>query len=402
MNPQNTPGSPPGALDAEAARVAYLIAGFLRGTLTPAEHSELDRWVEASDRHMRLFEELTDEKATPSTLQWADSLHGSSPFPTRNRIGTQRSKRIYRFAPAAVAAGLLLAATTLWWLLRSAAPSPTESTVALSAPPAAGSAWAILTLGDGTAVALPPYDTALVLRDGSRVTTTGEGVVYAAGGRLAPPATRHRLQIPRGRTYRLQLGDGSRVWLNSGSSLTYPATFTGPQRSVVLSGEGYFEVAPDRAHPFLVESQGLTLRVLGTAFNVEAYTREVTTTLVEGRLQVEGGAKAAQLTPGEQLRCPPGHNWQTTRGADVAAALDWQSGLFLFRDTPLREVLTELGRWYDQEVTLKGSRSVHLTATIPRHLPLTRVLSILEGTGTVRFHLQGRTLQAEALPETAP
>lgn len=383
-------------LDAEAARIAWLIAGFLRGTLTPKEHRELDDWVGLSDEHMRLFEELTDETASSGTLSPAEGRPSPAPLLPENG-----GRRLVRRAalPLAAAAVLLLVLFTVWWLPRPFQPKAPQAEEGVPPP----GTMALLTAGSGQAIALlAGRDTSLTLKGGSRLQSGPEGISYPAGGTQPLSTTLHTLRTLPGRTCRLRLSDGTAVWLNAGSRLTYPAAFGAGRREVTLRGEAYFEVRHDPARPFSVRSGGLLLQVLGTSFNVEAYTQEVSTTLVEGRVQVSRAADTTILAAGEQLRAAAQGPFRKTARADVAAALGWQSGLFVFRDASLETVLAQLARWYDVVPSLSDTVPFHFTATIPRDLPLERVLAILELTGKVRFSLDGSTLRAEGVPAPGP
>lgn len=391
MDPQELPGREKKELDSAAARIACLIAGFLRGTLTPPEHEELDRWVEASDRNMLLFEELTAQADTYPPLRETDGL-----LPCRK---VRRHRAILRYALPAAAVVLL--AVGGWWLFRIARPATTP--FAAAGGPLQDSSLPgqpLLILGDGTAIAVPLHRDTSLRVEGGRLQVGSAGLVYRKREAPSAPAARHTLRTPRQQTLRVALEDGTRVWLNGGTRLSYPSQFGVGTREVALEGEAWFEVAPDPARPFLVRTRGLSLRVLGTAFNVEAYSKTVATTLIEGRLQVQGAGDSAVLTAGEQLRAAAGGRWHKLREADVASALDWQSGVFVFRGASLETILHQLARWYGVEVIRKDSCTHHFSATLPRHLPLERVLAILELTGRVRFRLKGQTLIVEDPPAT--
>lgn len=374
-------------LDQQAARIAYLIAGFLRGTLTVPEHQELDDWVGENDRNMELFEDLTDEAQRSATLQWADSLQGYERSP---RIGKLKRTlpRLRRYWPAA-AACLLLAAAAWWWVYRPAPPTREPLAAVL-----ASGRGAILTTPDGRS--FPLYgDTTVYPAEGGQLYVREQTLRYVPPAGTAGPALRHSLRTLPGSTFAVVLADSTRVWLNAASRLEYPAAFPLQVRTVTLHGEAYFEVTPDPARPFRVRTGDVELQVLGTAFNVKGYTNEVTTTLVEGRLQVSGAGQQAVLLPGEQLHCPKEAPFQKRPRADVAAVLAWQQGLFVFRDAPLSEVVAELSRWYSAELAVRGNAALPVTAAIPRDLPLQRVCSILEHTGRIRIYGEGPSLIVE-------
>lgn len=393
MNTHLTPEDDLSALDAEAYRVAYLIAGYLQHTLTPAEHEELDRWVEASDRNMQLFEELTEEDKIPQTLHWARTLgKGSQPAISALR---KRPKRMgHRYWPLAAAACLLLVAGGLWWHLRMSAEKAASPSPVSIVKSSSSSHRAVLALESGATVALSATDTSITLPGGSLLHAGPQGLCYPTGKGTASLSSTHALRTPRGATYTVLLPDSTRVWLNAASTLRYPSQFTEGTREVTLSGEAYFEVRRDLKQPFIVRTAGQVLQVLGTTFNVEAYTPQATTTLVEGRVKISGSGGSTELEAGEQLAADSTGHFQKTAHADVAAALGWQSDQFVFRDASLTTILAQFARWYDIEVAIRDPVPDQFTATIPRSLPLERALAVLELTGKVRFHRDGKALWA--------
>lgn len=159
---------------------------------------------------------------------------------------------------------------------------------------------------------------------------------------------------PKGGQYQLVLSDGTKVWLNAASSLKYPVTFTGTKREIELSGEAYFEVAHDRHKPFRVISNGQTVEVLGTHFNVNAYPDEklTRTTLLEGSVKVLAGETSSQIKPGEQVQLKDGN--LAVSQADIEEAIAWKKGFFYFKDDDIQTVMRQLSRWYDVSVKYEG------------------------------------------------
>ncbi len=159
---------------------------------------------------------------------------------------------------------------------------------------------------------------------------------------------------PKGGQYQLVLSDGTKVWLNAASSLKYPVTFTGTKREIELSGEAYFEVAHDRHKPFRVISNGQTVEVLGTHFNVNAYPDEklTRTTLLEGSVKVLAGETSSQIKPGEQVQLKDGN--LAVSQADIEEAIAWKKGFFYFKDDNIQTVMRQLSRWYDVSVKYEG------------------------------------------------
>lgn len=369
-----------------AHRVAYLIAGYIRKTLTPAEHRELDEWVGASERHIELFEELTDEARLQQTLQWYGSLDTEASL---QRLKSRLPQRRPRLWSLAIAASLLAAmALGSYLFLRTTHPD-TPAVATRPQQPAVPKGAVLLTTGDGQALTinktangkLDAISEATVIQEKGALT-------YEASAALTP--VYHTLATGAGSQYRLVLPDGSQVWLNAGSSLRFPTAFAGSERRVELRGEAYFEVAKDATKPFRVQSGGTTVEVLGTHFNMKGYSDDegVTTTLLEGSVRVSNPSIAQVLRPGQQAR--------TTEAtielslADGAAATGWTKGQFVFHNTPVAAVLQELERWYGTPIENKEGGTKHLTATFSRSLPLNKVLRLLEATGDVELRAAKR------------
>jgi ferric-dicitrate binding protein FerR (iron transport regulator) len=203
------------------------------------------------------------------------------------------------------------------------------------------------------------------------------------------------LTTPRGGQYEVVLPDGTRVWLNSNTSLTYPIIFQGKERHVELTGEAYFEVAKNAAAPFFVKTQSQTVEVLGTHFNINSYADEksVKTTLLEGRVKITGNGnrKTVSLKPGQQSI----NNLAIIyiiNDADIEEAVAWKNGKFLFRNTDLQTVMRQLSRWYDVDVEYKGTVATkHYRGRISRNVTVSQVFEILKTSG-VNFIINGRTI----------
>lgn len=210
------------------------------------------------------------------------------------------------------------------------------------------------------------------------------------------PSEQLRLMTPRGGQYRLTLIDGTRVWLNSASSLVYPVAFTGKERRVELIGEAYFEVAHNAEQPFVVTTATQKVIVLGTSFNINAYRDEnkVVTTLLTGRVQINDPAdrKLQQLGPDEQAVFDHGVVYIAQVDAHLYTA--WKDGEFRFKATPLHEVLRQIERWYDLKVDYSGIPSdIKIHASINRNKKLSSVLHALEKITDLKFNIQGREVK---------
>lgn len=211
----------------------------------------------------------------------------------------------------------------------------------------------------------------------------------------------HTLYVPKGGEYSLQLPDGSRVWLNSETTLRFPVRFSEKQREVFLCGEAYFSVAKDDTAPFRVKVTGGNVTVLGTCFNVSAYEDDGMwqTTLVEGSVSVEDGGEKVLLVPAHQYSV----DWRTgeriLRKVDPEVYTSWIDGKFYFSAYAFEEIVKKLERWYDFTMTYEDEeiRQMHFSGTINKHRPLNEVLRFLEKTTDIHFDISGKQIMVRKM-----
>ncbi|MEO5891668.1 MAG: FecR domain-containing protein [Ferruginibacter sp.] len=213
------------------------------------------------------------------------------------------------------------------------------------------------------------------------------------------------LRNPRGsNAISITLSDGTKVWLNAASSLTYPTIFAGPQRKVIINGEAYFEVAHNEVKPFLVSKGAMQITVLGTHFNVNAYDDEknIKTTLLEGSVKVSTGATNKIIKPGQQaivsdeavVDAATNHNNNAAGIIITQPSIDevmaWKNGIFKFQGASIQTLMRQIEKWYDVQIVYEGTISKHFIATIPRTVSAANVFKILEATGDVQFKIEGK------------
>lgn len=273
-----------------------------------------------------------------------------------------------------------------------------------------GSSKAVLVLNGGECIRLEGANIGLLaMQSDTRVVKTGDGkIVYTDHPGGASIAEMNRIETPRGGNYKISLPDGTMIWLNAASTLTYPISFNGRgERRVKLSGEAYFEVSKDRSKPFLVESNGQVVEVLGTHFDVRCYAddNETRTALLEGSVSLtipRVGSPSLNMTgmstvqnrvvlrPGEMAM----HSVDgiKVKQEDVASAVAWKDGEFSFRNESMENIMKQISRWYDVEVVFENKNTAHLSfgGSISKYEDLSKVLHMLELTGDVKFKIEGR------------
>lgn len=303
---------------------------------------------------------------------------------------------------AAAAAVLLLAGASYYFLWRQ--PVPTQPVIVSTGPgkptpeglPAGKKA--VLTLANGATLTLDEQHKDTITRQGNTaIVKEEEGRVVYQPGQIAATGLKllNKVSTPRGGQYRVDLADGTRVWLNAASSLLFPVDFNGSERVVELEGEAYFEVAQNSSQPFIVKAEQTTVQVLGTHFNVSAYGDETLqkTTLLEGKVQVLAGNARYQLQPGQQVIFDKkGTAAKLVRNANIDEAVAWKNGYFQFSGADVTTLLRDISRWYNIEVVFHGEPTgCELSGKIDRNIRLSSIVAALRE-GGVHCTLEGNKL----------
>ncbi len=255
-----------------------------------------------------------------------------------------------------------------------------------------GSNRATLLLADGTQIELDSSSNGIEIKD--------QSIVYNNGKLVSDHKTLTTavLKVPRGGIYRLTLSDGTKVALNSGSSLSYPLSFSDSVRSVKLEGEGYFEVSPNKAKPFKVQSENQILTVLGTHFNIQSYTGEpIETTLLEGKVSLHsfGTNGNTILVPGQQAI--KYDNKYKVKRVNAQEAIAWANNLFVFNNIPLSQIFKKLERWYDVEINCPSALAKEsYLMEIPKDRKLSEILSSITDLTGIKFQIEGRRVTVTA------
>jgi len=202
------------------------------------------------------------------------------------------------------------------------------------------------------------------------------------------------LRVPRGGEYQLVLADGTKVWLNSDSELSYPVPFVGKERKVTLMGEAYFEVAHNKDVPFIVVTGNQEVEVLGTKFNISSYENDanIITTLVEGKVKVSDSNSESEryLMPNEQSVLNRDTDDLKKRKVDVYPFIAWKDGRFVFNNVTLEQFLLKISRWYDVEVIFEDDslKTIKFSGDLPRYSNMTGILKIIEAEMSVHIKVE--------------
>ena len=378
-------------------RMMELAEKWLNGSITEQEKAEFTHW----------YNQFNDESATvpvsPAVLQ-RDMLKDilarvHSEKQQQPPMVTRPVKQWMRYA--AVAAGLFLVSSTGFFLLHKKGAGfrttlANKSHSIQDIPP--GRKRAVLMLADGSGIVLDSaHNGAIAMQGNSKVIKSGNGsLAYRPVENLsAGKVILNTLTTPRGGQYELKLSDGTMVWLNSASSITYPASFANNKREISVTGEVFLEVAKDPARPFIVSTRNaVNIEVLGTSFNINAYADEpsIDATLLEGRIQATQFSSRVTIRPGQQVSASAHAGLTVAENVDLQQVVAWKNGLFQFHNAGLPAVLRQISRWYDVDIRYEGDMPVReFEGKIQRNLTLLQVLKILEK-NQVHLSLEGRTI----------
>ncbi len=340
--------------------------------------------------------EIKNEKAIRETLFKQISAEIKTSNDTLVKIRPAKRQLIWWYSAAA----LLLIVFSIAIILYKAKTAIEPRAIDYAALISPGGNKAILTLANGKKIILDSISNgAIAEQNGIQIKKKSNGTLEYIQLAASPSDNQiqnisNTIQTPRGGQYKIILEDGTIVWLNAASSLRYPLHFNGSERRVELSGEGYFEVAHLKTKPFIVVTSKQEVEVLGTHFNINAYSDEdeVKTTLLEGSVKVKALRDKTQskyLKPGEQSVLN-NSNWQVKQ-VDAAGQVDWKNGRFIFKDEELKSVMRKLSRWYDIEVDYTGPvENLNFSGRISRSKTLKDVLRILMRTNDVNFKVNER------------
>lgn len=378
----------------EAFEIARIIQKSLKGQLSESEERQLSDWRKVSGENERAFQRMISEDFYTigmEKLEMYDSRVAYGRFLQKKY--QQRRKRRFLINMARVAAVALpfVIALVLYVGLNREEEQMVRPSLASNILP--GTSKAVLTLANGQMIPLGKEATdSTIITDGTQISASGSGVTYASGVE-SESVVYNKLEIPRGGEFCLTLSDGTRVWLNSETSIQYPVAFGAKERRVFVQGEAYFEVAKDAKKPFTVQFMSSSVTVLGTSFNIRAYPEEKRsqTTLAEGSVRIYSPGSSMLLKPGEQAEVSALSGEMVKQEVEVKNFTSWKDGRFVFEQQPLEDIMRTLERWYDIRVIFKdeGAKRISLSGNMKRYGDFSQVMKMLQMTGDVRFELHG-------------
>ena len=367
-------------------RISSLIAKDTTDLITENEKTELENWINESEsnklEYLSILKRIQNEEIhTPLVdvkREWKTFKKSIAP--------KQAVLKWWYGAAAALLAGVMIFFFNNKELI-------TPQAVVVKQQPILKAQKAILVLSNGRRVSISDSTSSTInAANGLTIVSRGNRLLYDQ--QPASGATEEELNtliIPRGAEYQLKLADGTIAWLNSNSSLTYPVNFNGDLRNVSMSGEVCFDVTKRVNQPFIVKTGNVSVRVLGTYFNIEAYEGEpVTTTLARGKIEVSDGNSKKIIIPNQQAIISAGQF--EVKQVYAEDYVSWVEGVFNFHNTRLDDIMQKLARWYDVDVTFEtpSSKNARITFEIKRPENIANILHTIEQTGRVKFEIKGK------------
>jgi transmembrane sensor len=372
-------------MDKSQERYEALAEKWLNGTISAEEKEEFAMW----------YNNLPDTPMNiPAAFAASEEQH-------RNRMLakiTSRSRRKWMI-PAAAAMVLLIGTGSLLVFRKMNFFRHPETAAARKILPACSNK-AVLTLDDGRQVVLESLSSGNVMQQQGVIITKSDSSLLRYSGERAASSRNSTpgfniLTTPKGSIFRVELSDGTRVWINSATVLKYPTVFTGKTREVYLSGQAYFEVAQQKNQPFVVNSETVQVKVLGTSFDIMTYKDEdaVRTTLTEGAVSVLSNTSSVIIHPGQQAILEArGDRFRLTE-PDLDEVLAWKDGKFRFSNANIQTVMRQVARWYDVTVEYRGDISrLNLTGSLSRKADVSELLKAFEKTGEVHFDIENKKI----------
>jgi transmembrane sensor len=366
---------------------------YLAGNCSKEEQAELENFQD----NLQLNAEVWDNKTMGDSGEIKQSIQEEL-FNSIEEHNRKKRFRVRAWQSAAAAILILLTAGIYYYQI------PSEPVLVKTEIPRfkndilPGNNKAILTLDDGSKIDLDDAKTGILASESNiDIKKTGAGELeYIEGTQIAKTVKYNILSTPMGGEYKLVLPDGSKVWLNSGSTLRFPTAFIGSERIVELKGEAYFEIAKNTKMPFLVRTNNaMDIKVLGTQFNVMAYDDEknINTTLIEGSVEVLKGSGKTMLKPGQEAILNRGSGNIKVAPADLEQAIAWKNGYFIFYNENIESIMRKVSRWYNVDIVYQGNLSnKDFVGTISRNKNVSELLKMLELTGAIHFSIDGRRI----------
>ena len=375
------------------SHISKLIVLYLKDELNADQKEELKIWLK-DEHNQKVFNEITSKSAI---LNKANAYDADAMSEVWTKLDKQLFKKTNYRKWLSYAAVIILPLAIGFFILNQTPQYEAQLAQLEEVKPGGTNAKLYFSNGDiidlkkDTSSFLRSNDNLLVKRDKDRLKINSDDLLASSVVKM------NRIVTPIGGEYQVELPDGTKVWLNADSYLEFPSKFSDTQRKVIAKGEVYFDVASNKDWPFVVESQGVELKVLGTEFNLRAYSDDdyITTTLVEGSVLVSNSfKKSLKLSPGNQVVIGVHDNQMNENKADIESVTAWRNGRFIFKKRRVEDIMYDLARWYDVKIFFSNSavKDVSMTLDVPRYGSIDDILNLMEGTRELSFDISGHVI----------
>ena len=377
----------------ETLSISDKISDILSKELDVGSQHVLDSWLAQNEQNKALFNKICSDNTIREKIYNYKNSDAEQAFNDFLKARKQRSNRriYYRFLSGAAVIAICFG---FWALIRIQEQETqnlqvTETEQQLSDMPANKP---VLTLGDGTRMNVWGDNLYFKETEKGQKIMLGDSLLSQKEDSITADSY-NTLEVPLRCDFNFTMSDGSRVWINAASTLKYPAKFAADSRTVYASGEIYLEVAKDAGRPFYVVVDGITVKVLGTSFNIRAYADENDTkvTLLEGKIAAQINDKEYTLTPGKQLKRDKTFGETSVRTVDPAEIVSWTRGYYIFKKARLQEVVNTLKNWYGVNIMLSsGASDIIYTGVVNKEEKLEVFLRRLEEVSNVKCSCNGK------------
>ena len=380
-------------------RICQLIAKQLWEGLSDEEREELQSWIHSSPGNESLYDKIVKRERVRQYIEKRESIDVRKYMTTCERelgLGSKRRMRRWHWGYAAAIFVLCVVGIGIWMNEREEA-GVTEIAQTTIEP---GKAKALLVLGDGREIELSNQNVNKVFEEsGIVVVNDSSRIEYNRNAGGGDKEVMNKIIVPTGGEYNLILSDGTWVYLNAESVITYPQKFVGEKREVTLEGEAYFQVTASKERPFVVKTKDMDVLVTGTEFNVKAYPDEsnVQTTLLRGKVAVFAGIdkkEKIEIKPNQQAEWSRENVKLQVREVDPDLFVAWKNGHFIFRQDRLENIMKTLARWYDMEVVYldESIKNMAFAGKLDRSEDITPILNVLRATDKLTVEVNGKRI----------
>ncbi|NDV65408.1 FecR family protein [Bacteroides sp. 224] len=378
------------------SQIAELIAKDLTSVISDSEKQELESWLNAKKEHRLIYNKIKSRLENKENKSYYDSkelikewnkLHKTIPF--------KRKKKALTFIKyAAATAAIIVMGIFMYNYTDKYYSEPLNIVQAPLIPP--GTNKAVLTLADGKQIILEEVQEDSISASGSFIEKKEGSLKYLENEQIVEPQL-NTLYIPKGGEYKLILSDGTTVWLNSDTEITYPVKFTGKERLVMIKGEAFFDVQKNPDQPFIVKTQeDICVKVLGTQFNISAYETDasITTTVNTGKVEMGSHSRQVIIEPHYQVIFNKKEMYFSKIAVDSDTYSAWKDGKFIFDNKRLEDIMKTLARWYDVSIEYEDEsvKDIRFSGDLERYKDFSTSLKMLEKVTKIKFKISETTI----------